>query len=95
MMMVAPLRRRRPREGPPRRWERGRSRTPTAGNVIGEIPGREHPEEVVVIGGHIDSWDVGQGAQDDGAAIMDSLEALLLIKKLGCSRGAPCAWCSG
>src|SRR4051794_30777976 len=35
-----------------------------SGNVIGEIPGREHPEEVVVMGGHIDSWDVGQGAQD-------------------------------
>ena len=54
-----------------------------SGDVIGEIPGREHPEEVVVIGGHIDSWDVGQGAQDDGAAIMASLQALALIKKLG------------
>jgi hypothetical protein len=54
-----------------------------SGDVIGEIPGRERPEEVVVIGGHIDSWDVGQGAQDDGAAIMDSLQALALMKKLG------------
>jgi Zn-dependent M28 family amino/carboxypeptidase len=54
-----------------------------SGDVIGEIPGREHPEEVVVIGGHIDSWDVGQGAQDDGAAIMASLEAVALMKKLG------------
>ena len=36
-----------------------------AGDVIGEIPGSEHPEEVVVLGGHIDSWDVGRGAQDD------------------------------
>ena len=53
-----------------------------SGDVIGEIPGREHPEEVVVMGGHIDSWDVGQGAQDDGAAIMASLEALALMKKL-------------
>jgi hypothetical protein len=53
-----------------------------SGDVIGEIPGREHPEEVVVMGGHIDSWDVGQGAQDDGAAIMASLEALSLMKKL-------------
>jgi hypothetical protein len=52
-------------------------------NVIGEIPGREHPEEVVVIGGHIDSWDVGQGAQDDGASIVACLQALALIKKAG------------
>ena len=54
-----------------------------SGNAIGEIPGRERPEEVVVMGGHIDSWDVGQGAQDDGAAIMASLQAAALIKKLG------------
>jgi hypothetical protein len=54
-----------------------------SGDVIGEIRGREHPEDVVVIGGHLDSWDVGQGAQDDGAAVMASLQALALIKKLG------------
>ena len=36
-------------------------------NVIGEIRGRKKPDEIVVIGGHLDSWDVGQGAQDDGA----------------------------
>ncbi len=54
-----------------------------SGDVIGEIPGRERPEEVVVMGGHIDSWDVGQGAQDDGAAVMASLEAMALLKKLG------------
>jgi len=53
-----------------------------AANVIGEIPGSEHPEEIVVIGGHIDSWDVGQGAQDDGAGIMATLEAVALIRKL-------------
>ena len=52
-------------------------------NVIGEIPGREHPEEVVVMGGHLDSWDVGQGAQDDGASIMAALQAVAIIKKLG------------
>jgi hypothetical protein len=52
-------------------------------NVIGEIRGRERPEEVVVLGGHIDSWDVGQGAHDDGGGIMGALEAVLLIKKLG------------
>lgn len=52
-------------------------------NVIGEIRGREHPEEVVVMGGHIDSWDVGAGAQDDGSGCITSLEAARLIHKLG------------
>jgi hypothetical protein len=54
-----------------------------SGDVIGEIPGREKPEEIVVIGGHIDSWDVGQGAQDDGASIIACLQALALMHKLG------------
>jgi carboxypeptidase Q len=54
-----------------------------AANVIGEIPGTEHPEQIVVMGGHIDSWDVGEGAQDDGAGIMATLEAAALIQKLG------------
>ncbi|QNI37378.1 M20/M25/M40 family metallo-hydrolase [Edaphobacter albus] len=54
-----------------------------AGNVIGEIVGSEHPEQVVVLGGHIDSWDVGQGAQDDGGGIMSTFEAVSLIHKLG------------
>ena len=52
-------------------------------NVIGELRGSEDPEHIVVIGGHIDSWDVGQGAQDDGAGIIASLEAVTLLKKLG------------
>lgn len=52
-------------------------------NVIGELRGREHPEEVVVIGGHLDSWDVGQGAQDDGGGCVISMEALRLLKELG------------
>jgi hypothetical protein len=52
-------------------------------DVIGEIPGREHPDEVVVLGGHIDSWDVGRGAQDDGSGIIASLQAVALIRKLG------------
>ncbi len=52
-------------------------------NVVGEIRGREKPEEVVVLGGHIDSWDIGQGANDDGSGIMATLEAVALIKKLG------------
>ena len=54
-----------------------------AGDVVGEIPGSEHPEQVVVIGGHIDSWDVGQGAQDDGSGIMGAFQAVTLIHKLG------------
>ena len=57
-----------------------------AGNVIGEIVGSEHPEQVVVLGGHIDSWDVGQGAQDDGSGIMATFEAGVAgIHKLGIS----------
>jgi hypothetical protein len=51
-------------------------------DVMGEIPGREKPNEVVVLGGHIDSWDVGQGAHDDGAGIMASLAAVALMKQL-------------
>lgn len=54
-----------------------------AANVIGEIPGSERPEEVVVMGGHIDSWDVGEGAQDDGSGCIAALEAAHLIKQLG------------
>ncbi len=54
-----------------------------SGDVIGELRGRELPEEIVVIGGHIDSWDVGQGAQDDGASIMACLQSVALMKKLG------------
>jgi carboxypeptidase Q len=52
-------------------------------NVIGEIRGSEKPDEVVVLGGHIDSWDVGQGAMDDGGGLVVAWEALNLIKKLG------------
>jgi hypothetical protein len=52
-------------------------------DVMGEIPGRERPEEIVVLGGHSDSWDVGQGAQDDGSGIIASLQAVALIRKLG------------
>jgi carboxypeptidase Q len=52
-------------------------------NVIGEIRGRELPDEVVVVGGHIDSWDVGQGAHDDGGGCVASMEALRIIHELG------------
>jgi hypothetical protein len=51
-------------------------------DVIGEIRGRDKPGEIVVLGGHIDSWDVGQGAHDDGAGVMAALEAVALIQKL-------------
>jgi Zn-dependent M28 family amino/carboxypeptidase len=52
-------------------------------NVIGEIRGTEKPEEVIVVSGHLDSWDKGQGAHDDGAGCMQSIEALRLIKAAG------------
>jgi carboxypeptidase Q len=52
-------------------------------NVIGELTGSEKPEEVVVIGGHIDSWDVGQGAHDDGSGCVTMMEAITVLKKLG------------
>ncbi len=52
-------------------------------NVIGELRGKDKPGEIVVIGGHIDSWDVGQGAHDDGAGIVTMMETLALLKRLG------------
>ncbi|KAM6967539.1 carboxypeptidase Q-like [Aplochiton taeniatus] len=52
-------------------------------NTVAEIRGWEHPEQVVLLSGHLDSWDVGQGAMDDGGGVMISWEALSLIKDLG------------
>ncbi len=52
-------------------------------NVVAEIGGRESPDEVVVLGGHIDSWDVGQGAMDDGGGSVAAWEAVRLMKALG------------
>ena len=52
-------------------------------NVIGEIVGSEFPDEVIVFGGHMDSWDVGVGAMDDGGGVVAAWEALRLIKDLG------------
>lgn len=51
-------------------------------NVVGEIRGRERPDEVVVVGGHIDSWDVGTGSTDDGGGCVATWEALRMMKKL-------------
>jgi carboxypeptidase Q len=51
-------------------------------NVVGEIRGREKPDEVIVVGGHFDSWDVGTGSTDDGGGCVVTWEALRLMKKL-------------
>ncbi|HEY7292166.1 MAG TPA: M20/M25/M40 family metallo-hydrolase [Vicinamibacterales bacterium] len=54
----------------------------TSANVIGELRGREKPDEIVVVSGHLDSWDVGAGASDDGGGCVATWEALRLMKKL-------------
>jgi Zn-dependent M28 family amino/carboxypeptidase len=52
-------------------------------NVVGELRGRERPREIVLIGAHLDSWDVGQGAQDDGAGCVIMMEALSILRRAG------------
>ncbi|MGB1080700.1 MAG: M20/M25/M40 family metallo-hydrolase [Flavobacteriaceae bacterium] len=52
-------------------------------NVIGEIKGSEFPDEIIVVGGHLDSWDLGDGAHDDGAGVVQSMEVLRLFKESG------------
>jgi len=52
-------------------------------NVVGELRGRELPNEIVVVGGHFDSWDVGTGASDDAGGCIVTWEAVRLMKKLG------------
>jgi len=52
-------------------------------NVIGEIRGTTHPEEIILVGGHLDSWDIGEGAHDDGAGIVHSLQVFPLLSQLG------------
>lgn len=52
-------------------------------NVVGEFTGSVHPEKYIVVGGHLDSWDLGQGAHDDGAGCIQSIEALRILKSLG------------
>jgi hypothetical protein len=51
-------------------------------NVIGELIGTEFPDQIITVGGHIDSWDVGHGAHDDGAGCMQSIQVLRLFQKL-------------
>ena len=52
-------------------------------NVVAELRGREKPDEIVVLGGHLDSWDVGAGASDDGVGCVITWEALRLMRKIG------------
>ncbi|NOT01482.1 MAG: M20/M25/M40 family metallo-hydrolase [Phycisphaerales bacterium] len=54
-----------------------------SGNVMAELVGREKPDEIVVIGGHIDSWDVGQGAHDDAGGCVMAMEAINVLRKMG------------
>ncbi len=52
-------------------------------NVIGEIKGSEYPNEIMIVGGHLDSWDLGDGSHDDGAGCVQSMDVLRLLKKTG------------
>ena len=52
-------------------------------NVIGELRGSEHPEQVILVGGHLDCWDIAPGAHDDGAGVVESIEVLRLLKAVG------------
>ena len=52
-------------------------------NVIGELTGTEHPEEIITVGGHLDSWDLAEGAHDDGTGCMQSIEVLRALKAIG------------
>jgi hypothetical protein len=52
-------------------------------NVIGEITGSEFPNEYIVVGGHLDSWDLGDGSHDDGAGVVQSMDVLRLLKESG------------
>ncbi len=54
----------------------------TSYNVVGEIKGSEKPEEILTVGGHLDSWDVGEGAHDDGAGCVQSIEVLHTFKAM-------------
>jgi carboxypeptidase Q len=51
-------------------------------NVIGQINGKTNPDKYIIVGGHLDSWDIGEGAHDDGAGIVHSIEVLRTLKKI-------------
>lgn len=51
-------------------------------NVVGQITGSEYPEEIILVGGHLDSWDIGQGAHDDGAGCVHAMEVMHTIKNI-------------
>ncbi|MFS4416721.1 M28 family peptidase [Maribacter sp. 2307ULW6-5] len=52
-------------------------------NVIGEIKGSQYPDEIILVGAHLDSWDLGDGAHDDGAGCVQAMEVLRLMKEIG------------
>jgi hypothetical protein len=52
-------------------------------NVVGEITGTEHPEKIMAVGGHLDSWDLADGSHDDGAGVVQSMEVVNIFKNLG------------
>lgn len=52
-------------------------------NVIGEIKGSEHPENIMIVGGHLDSWDLADGSHDDGAGVVQSMEVMNIFKNMG------------
>ena len=52
-------------------------------NVVGEIRGYQFPEEIITVGGHLDAWDLGEGANDDGSGVVQSMEVLRVLKALG------------
>jgi carboxypeptidase Q len=72
-------------ERPVVRLEMGAQTLPPAQsrNVVAELVGRDRPDEIVVLGGHIDSWDVGTGAMDDAGGVVAAWEAVRLLKRLG------------
>ncbi|BDD08745.1 peptidase M28 [Fulvitalea axinellae] len=55
----------------------------TSYNVIAELKGKRNPERILLVGGHLDSWDKGEGAHDDGAGVVHSMEAIRLFKRFG------------